>query len=106
RQGVTRLLLTAAGLWTQACVDCRVEQLAVVAVGETTFVRRGFSTWYGKEMASNSPSGSQESVESLETSLKTALEPIQWLLAGDSRPPAPRSKTLVDYVPLQLSAAT
>lgn len=106
RQRITRLLLTAGSLWTQACVDCKVEQLAVITVDGTLFVRSSFAAWYQKEIAVAPRSPSERTLASLESSLTDALEPSQWLLAGESLPPAPRSKTFSDYVSFPISAAT
>lgn len=100
RGEITRLVLTAGSLWTQACQNCQIDQLAVIAVDGQTFIRRGLDTWYQEQLSSPRAAGSAAPPEALELSLKESLEPIQWLLAGSSLLSAPRSKIFTDYVPL------
>lgn len=105
REEVSRLLLTAGSLWTQACQNCQIDQLAVITVDGRTFIRRGLDTWHMQQLNSPTAAGNSAPSEALESSLKESLEPIQWLLAGSSRPSAPRSKRFTDYVPLSFDVS-
>lgn len=97
RAMITRTLLTAASLWVQACIACRVEQLSVITVGTDTFVRSGLNAWYQRNFGESRPLDTPRDLSAPDKELREALEPVQWLLAGEQEQPAPRSKQFTAY---------